>query len=531
MDFDYVVVGAGSAGCVLAARLSEDPALRVCLVEAGKRDDSQLIEIPFGAGIMLPSRLYNWAFETVPQPGLNGRRGYQPRGKVLGGSSSINAMIYIRGHAKDYDDWAALGNPGWGWSDLLPVFKRMEHNERGADEFHGTGGVLNVADARSAHPMSHAFVESGAQAGFRKNADFNGAEQEGVGIYQVTQKAGRRWSAAHAYLRGAETRPNLKILTQVHATRLVLEAKTCTGVEVAGPQGRMILNASAEVIVAAGTFGSPQLLLLSGIGPRDEIAPHGIAQSHELPGVGRNLRDHIDFICGYASPCTDLIGFSPRGLFNMARAWGEFRRSGTGPLASNFAEAGGFLKTDPALERPDVQLHFVTGLVDDHARKRHYRLGFSCHVCVLRPRSIGSVGLASTDPLAPPRIDPAFLAHADDLAILTRGARLMQRILEQPALAPFRTRGLYGIPPASEAELEQMLRERSDTVYHPVGTCKMGVDEMAVVDPQLRVRGIERLRVADASIMPTLIGGNTNAPSMMIGEKAAEFIRAARSGA
>jgi choline dehydrogenase-like flavoprotein len=527
MDIDYIVVGAGSAGCALAARLSEDPSMRVCLVEAGKRDDSQLIHMPFGAAVILPSRLYNWAFKTVPQPGLNGRRGYQPRGKVIGGSSSINAMVYIRGHAKDYDDWAALGNPGWGWTDVLPVFKRMEHNERGADEFHGTGGPLNVADPRSAHPMSHAFVEAGVQAGFRRNTDFNGIEQEGVGVYQVTQKAGRRWSASQAYLRGAEQRHNLRILTRAHATRLMLAGKTCTGVEVLGPEGRIVLNASREVIVAGGVFGSPQLLLLSGIGPREELAPHGIAQVHELPGVGRNLRDHIDFIAGYESSRTDLIGFSPRGMLNMARAWGEYRRTASGPFASNFAEAGGFLKTDPAMERPDLQLHFVIGLVDDHARKRHFRLGFSCHVCVLRPKSIGSVGLASADPLAPPRIDPAFLAQREDVATLARGARLMHRILEQPALAPFRKRGLYGIPPESDADLERMLRERSDTVYHPVGTCKMGTDEMAVVDPQLRVRGIERLRVADASIMPTLIGGNTNAPAMLIGEKAAEMIRAA----
>jgi choline dehydrogenase-like flavoprotein len=525
MDFDYVVVGGGSAGCAIAARLSEDRVTRVCLVEAGKRDDSKLIDMPFGAAVILPTRIYNWAFETVPQPGLNGRRGYQPRGKVLGGSSSINAMVYMRGHAGDYDDWAALGNPGWGWSDLLPIFKRNENNERGADEFHGAGGPLNVADARSAHPMSHAFVESGVQAGFRRNSDFNGADQEGVGMYQVTQRAGKRWNATKAYLRGTEARPNLKVLTRVHVTRLAMQGRVCTGIEALGPDGRLRLDAAREVIVAAGSFGSPQLLLLSGIGPREELAPHGIAQVHELPGVGRNLRDHIDFIAGYASPRTDLIGFSPRGLLNMARAWSEYRRSSSGAFASNFAEAGGFLKTDPALERPDVQLHFVIGLVDDHARKRHFRLGFSCHVCVLRPKSVGTVGLASADPLAAPRIDPAFLTHREDIATLARGARLMHRILEQPALAPFRGRGLYGIPPASDADLERMLRERSDTVYHPVGTCKMGSDEMAVVDPQLRVRGIERLRVADASIMPTLIGGNTNAPAMVIGEKAAALIR------
>jgi len=522
-EFDYVVIGAGSGGCALAARLSEDPAVTVCLVEAGRRDDSALIHCPFGAAVILPSPLfYNWAFKTVPQSGLNGRRGYQPRGKVLGGSSSINAMVYIRGHAGDYDDWAALGNAGWSWAEVLPVFKRMEHNERGADGFHGTGGPLNVADPLAPHPLSRAFVEAGVQAGFRRNPDFNGAEQEGVGLYQVTQKDGRRWSAAQAYLRAAEGRPNLTVLTKARALRLRTEGKACAGVQTThGP-----LRARRETIVACGTFGSPQLLLLSGIGPRAQIEPHGIALVHELPGVGCNLRDHIDFISGYRTSCTDLLGYSARGLLNMARAFAEYRRSARGPMRSNFAEAGGFLKTAPGLERPDVQLHFIIGLIDDHARKRHFRLGYSCHVCVLRPKSTGSVALASADPLAAPRIDPAFLAAPEDLASLAEGARTMWRILEQPALAPFRGDSLYGAPQASPGNLEQMLRERADTVYHPVGTCKMGSDPMAVVDARLRVRGIERLRVADASVMPTLIGGNTNAASMMIGERAADFIRA-----
>ncbi|MBI2754815.1 MAG: GMC family oxidoreductase N-terminal domain-containing protein [Betaproteobacteria bacterium] len=520
MDFDYVVVGGGSAGCALAARLSENPAVSVCLAEAGGEGRSFLIDTPVMLAVTVPRRLHNWAFETVPQPGLGGRKGYQPRGKGLGGSSAINAMVYIRGHAQDYDDWAAAGNRGWAWRDVLPIFKRSEHNERGGDALHGSGGPLNVADLRSPNPSAIAFVDAGVQAGNPRNPDFNGASQHGVGLYQVTQKNGRRWSAARAYLDPAAGRPNLTVVTRAHALRLIVEGKACLGVETT----HGALHARRETIVCAGSFGSPQLLLLSGIGPRGELEPHGIALRHELPGVGRNLQDHPDYVIGYLSNAPGLLGLTVRGLTNLAKGYVEYRRTGSGILSSNIAEAGAFLKSDAQLERPDLQLHYTIGLVADHGRDRTPRYGFSCHVCVLRPKSRGRVRLASPDPFAAPRIDPAFLAVEEDARLLLRGVKMTLEILGQRALAPFRGANVFGEEGASDTTLAALIRDRADTLYHPVGTCRMGTDEWAVVDPELRVRGIERLRVADASIMPALIGGNTNAPTIMIAEKAAELI-------
>jgi choline dehydrogenase-like flavoprotein len=522
-EFDYVVVGGGSAGCAVAARLAEDAALRVCLVEAGGDGRSFLIDTPILLAVTVPRRLHNWAFETEPQPGLGGRRGYQPRGKALGGSSAINAMIYMRGHPGDYDDWAAAGNPGWSWRDVLPVYRRGEHNERGADEYHGTGGPLNVADVRSPNPVSLAFVEAGVQAGHPGNADFNGASQSGVGLYQVTQKNGRRWSAARAYLDAARGGGNLTVLTGTQALRLHVDGTTCLGVETT----RGTLRARRETILSGGTFGSPQLLLLSGIGPGGELARHRIALRHELPGVGENLQDHPDYVIGYLSPAPGLLGLTPRGLMNLAGGIGDFRRHGRGILSSNIAEAGGFLAAEPGLERPNLQLHFTIGLVADHGRDRTPRYGFSCHVCVLRPKSRGRVALRSADPLAPPLIDPAFFAEEDDAAQLVRGVELTMEILRQPALAPFRGANVFGEDWITGDALVDLVRQRADTVYHPAGTCRMGAADDAVVDAQLRVRGIERLRVADASVMPTLIGGNTNAPAMMIGERCADFLRRA----
>ncbi len=395
-EFDYVVVGGGSAGCALAARLSEDPARSVCLVEAGGDGRSVLIDTPVLLALTVPWPIHNWAFETEPQPGLAGRRGYQPRGKALGGSSAINAMVYMRGHAQDYDDWAAAGCAGWGWSDVLPVFKRSEHNERGADAWHGVGGPLNVADVRSPNPISLAFVEAGVEAGHARNADFNGARQDGAGLYQVTQKNGRRWSAARAYLDPAAGRPNLVVRTGAHALRLLLDGKTCVGV--ATTHGE--LRARRETIVACGAFGSPQLLLLSGIGPAAELARHGIRLVHESPGVGESLQDHPDYVIGYRSAAPGLLGLTARGLWNLAAAIGPFRREGRGLFTSNIAEAGGFFASEPGLARPDLQWHFTIGLVADHGRDRTPRYGFSCHVCVLRPKSRGRVGLASADPRA-----------------------------------------------------------------------------------------------------------------------------------
>ncbi len=532
MKFDYVIVGGGSAGATLASRLSEDPAVTVCLLEAGGQGDSILVRAPIGIAVMLPGRpkINNWAFETVPQAGLKGRRGYQPRGKALGGSSAINAMLYVRGHRTDYDDWANLGCEGWSYQDVLPYFLRSEANERGADSWHGDAGPLQVSDQRSPRPISHAFIQAASELQFRANDDFNGPEQEGVGLYQVTQfhnheKNGERCSAAAAYLHPHAGRANLTILTKAHATKIEFEGKRATGVRyrVGGAEKRV--EAKREIILCGGAFASPQLLQLSGVGRPGDIQRHGIGMVHELPGVGQNLRDHLDFILAYRSKDTDMLGIGAAGTVALVKHILQWRKDGTGLIASPFAEVGAFLKTDRSLNRPDIQLHFVVSIVEDHVRKLYLGYGYSCHVCVVRPRSTGEVFLESADPMAAPGIDPRYLSDPGDLQVLIKGAKMTRAILEAPAMAKFRHKELHTKDGMSDAEWEGQIRSRADTIYHPVGTCKMGVDEMAVVDPQLRVRGLEGLRVVDASIFPTLIGGNTNAPTIMVAEKAADMIR------
>jgi len=524
--FDYLILGGGSAGCALAGRLSEDPSLSVALLEAGGRGDSALITTPIAVVAMLPSTLNNWAFQTVPQPGLNGRRGYQPRGRALGGTSAINAMVYVRGHRLDYDHWAALGNRGWGYEDVLPYFKRAECNTRGADDYHGDAGPLSVADLRTDSPFHDRYRRAAEEAGFALNADFNAAEQEGLGVYQVTQVNGERCSAARAYVlpqRG--TRPNLQVLTQTRAQRILFEGRRAIGVEVLRGKRRETLQARREVIVCAGSFHSPQLLMLSGIGDGEALQRLGIETRHHLPGVGRNLHDHIDFIFGYQIDSLDLLGFSLRGTLRLVREFGRYRRERRGMLTTNFAECGGFLKLAPESPAPDVQLHFVVGIVDDHARKLRFEHGLSCHVCLLRPKSRGRVSLASASAADAPLIDPAFYAEAEDLERMVAGYKLTRRLLEAPSLSSLYKKDLFTAGIETDEQIRGVLRARSDTVYHPVGSCKMGVDPLAVVDPELRVHGIEALRVVDASIMPTLIGGNTNAAAIMIGEKAADMIR------
>jgi choline dehydrogenase-like flavoprotein len=524
MEFDYIIIGAGSAGCVLANRLSADPAVSVCLLEAGPRDWSPLIHAPAGLAAILPTRHVNWAFDTVPQPGLGGRIGYQPRGKALGGSSSINGMIYIRGHHSDYDDWVDLGNQGWGFRDVLPYFRKSQLHHLGASEYHGADGELYVGKIQ-AHAATHAFIEAARQAGHSANDDFNGAEQEGIGQYEVTIRDGRRWSAATAFLtpiRGQ--RDNLTVLTDTLAERILLQGKQATGVQVRLKGRSQALKARKEVLVCAGTFGSPQLLMLSGIGPEAELKPQGIAVQHELPGVGQNLYDHPDVVLGYKSRDNSLLGYSLGGSLKMGSAALQYLANRRGPLASNFAEGGGFLKTDASLARPDIQLHSVVSILDNHNRTLHWGHGFSCHVCVLRPKSVGSVGLQSADPSAPPRIDPNFLGHDHDVQTLLKGYRMAREIIDQPAMARFGLQDMYGAGLHSDEQLIELLRRRTDSIYHPIGTCKMGHDEMAVVDGQLRVHGMHNLRVVDASIMPTLVGGNTNAPTIMVAERAAEWI-------
>ena len=528
--FDYIIVGGGSAGCVLAARLSEDRDTSVCLVEAGPPDKSVLIHCPAGLAVLAKNGQANWGFETVPQPGLGGRRGYQPRGKVLGGSSSVNAMIYLRGQREDYDGWAAAGNPGWGWADVLPHFLKAEHNERGADTFHATGGPLNVMDLRSPSRFGPVFVRAGEQAGHPVNPDFNGARQEGVGLYQVTHKNGERCSAAKAYLTPALGRPNLQVLTGVQATRVLFEGRRATGVEIQEGGARRTLQARREVLLSAGALQSPQLLMLSGIGPGAELQRHGIEVRHDLPGVGQHLHDHVDVVQVVDAPhVTDLFGLSLSGAWQVLQGIWEWRQWRRGMLTTNFAEAGGFIRSQPGEARPDLQLHFVIGKLIDHGRKTVFGHGYSCHVCLLQPKSRGRLTLASADPLAAPAIDPAFFAERDDLERLVRGFKLMRGILAQPALAGLRGRELPASAGAvTDEQIEAFIRGHADTIYHPVGTCRMGPGERDVVDAALRVHGVEGLRVVDASIMPTIVSGNTNAPVIMIGEKAADLIRAGR---
>ncbi|OMI08770.1 glucose-methanol-choline oxidoreductase [Bradyrhizobium brasilense] len=526
--FDFVVVGAGSGGCAVAGRLSEDPATSVALLDAGGTNDNWVVTTPGALVLMVAGTVNNWAFNTVPQKGLNGRIGYQPRGKGLGGSSAINAMVYIRGHRADYDHWAALGNTGWAFADVLPYFKRSEDNSDFDGEYHGKGGPLAVNKLRSGNPIQQTFLQAAQEAQFRIREDFNADDHEGLGIYQVTQRNGERWSAARAYVHPhIGRRPNLRVETNAHATRILFEGKRAVGVEYRQGKELKQIHARREVLLAAGAFQSPQLLMLSGVGDAAALGKHGLASVHHLPGVGQNLQDHPDFIFGYMSDNPNFAGISLKGMPRLVRAIMQYRRERRGPLTSNFAECGGFLKTRPDLDIPDIQLHFGMAMVDDHGRKRHGGTGFSCHVCLLRPKSRGSVALAGSDPMQAPLIDPNFLGEEADLESMVAGYKTTRRLMEAPALRALQQKDVFTSNVRTDDDIRSILRERVDTVYHPVGTCKMGTgDPLAVVDPKLRVHGLEGLRVVDASIMPTLIGGNTNAPTIMIGEKAADMIRA-----
>ena len=494
------------------------------MLEAGGRNTGLRTRIP--AFLAFQTDKTNWNYETVPQAGLNGRRGHQPRGKGLGGSSAINAMIYIRGNRYDYDNWAALGCPGWSYDEVLPWFKRAEHNVRGADDFHGAEGPLWVSEQRFANPGSLDFIEAGASLQIPRNADFNGARQEGIGLYQVTQKDGERWSSARAFLGDKPRRPNLDILTGVTVERVLFDEGRAWGVAYLQDGQSKVMRARRGVILAGGVFGTPHVLMLSGIGPGAHLREHGIAVRIDRPAVGGNLQDHIDYVAAFETPGTGFVGNSLRGTLNMGGALIQWLRKREGMMTTPFAEAGAFLTVTPDAPAPDVQLHFVVAALEDHGRAKVPGHGFSCHVCVLRPESTGTVRLASGDARATPLIDPAFFSDARDMDVMKRGVRAMYRILRAPELNKHGGVDRYPIDLNDDEALERLIRARADTVYHPVGTARMGSDDAAVCDPRLRVRGVEGLYIADASVMPKLVSGNTNAPSIMIGERCADFVAA-----
>jgi choline dehydrogenase len=526
-EFDYIVIGAGSAGCVLANRLSADPDVKVLLLEAGPRDWHPFIHMPAGLAKLVGKKGVNWDYTTEPQAHLDGRRMWWPRGKVLGGSSSINAMCYIRGVPGDYDEWASLGAEGWNWDTVLPYFRLAEGNQRGGDALHGGDGPLKVSDHRYVNELSKVFVEAAGQAGHARNADFNGSAQEGFGLYQVTQTNGARCSTAVAYLDPAKPRANLTVRTHALTQRIDFDRARATGVSYLHRGRPASAKARREVLLCGGAINSPQLLMLSGIGASGELRRHGIDVRVDLPGVGANLQDHLD-VCTLQH-ATKRVTYDR--VSDARIAFDYFLRGHSGPGTSNIAEAGGFVRSRLAPDaRADVQFHFVPAMLDDHGRHRLPGDGYTLHACFLRPRSRGRIGLASANPADKARIQPDYLSDAEgfDLAMMLECAKLSRELFAQKAFDAYRGAPIFPARSnASDEELLAFIRAKAETVYHPVGSCRMGAadDAGAVLDPQLRVRGVDGLRVVDASVMPKLIGGNTNAPTIMIAERAADLIR------
>jgi len=518
--FDYIIIGAGSAGCVLANRLTEDNQCSVLLLEAGGPDSKQEVHIPIAFPTLFKSEC-DWAYETEAQAALHQRRLYWPRGKMLGGSSSMNGMIYIRGNAQDYEDWKALGNPGWGYADLLPYFKQAQNQERGSSEFHGVGGPLNVTDLRRVNPLSHIFIRAALDTDLARCDDFNGAQQEGVGFYQVTQRQGQRHSAADAYLKPVLRRANLTVQTHAHATRLIFAGTRVTGAEYIHNGAIIQQGAAREVLLCGGAVNSPQLLMLSGIGPAEHLSAMGVPVVVDLPGVGKNLQDHLLVSVNYQCQ-------QPITLMGADTLWNrlQYMLLRQGPLTSNIGEAGAFVKTQTHLALPNLQLTFAPVYSMCHGFANPQGEGFSIGLYQLRPKSRGEITLRAFDPLRAPMIQPHYLDHSDDLQTLVEGVKVARRIIHMHGFDRFRGAELWPGPEVeSDEEIVEFIRNTAETLYHPVGTCKMGDDPLAVTDQRLRVRGVEGLRVVDASIMPTLISGNPNAPTIMIGEKAADLIK------
>ncbi len=525
LEFDYVVVGAGSAGCVLANRLSADGKHKVLLLEAGPKDTNIWIHVPLGYGKLFKDKTVNWMYQTEPEPGLDGRSVFQPRGKVLGGSSSINGLLYVRGQHEDYNRWRQRGNVGWGYDDVLPYFKRAENQQRGADDYHAVSGPLPVSDWRHDDPLSEAFVKAAVEAGLPYNTDFNGATQEGAGFFQTTTLRGRRASSAFCYLRPAKRRANLHIETDALAQRIVFEGRRARAVEFRQHGRVRTARARREILVASGAYNSPQLLQLSGVGPAELLKRHGIDIVLDAPGVGNDLQDHMQvrivMRCSQRITLNDIVHHPLRRVLAGAH-YVAFRK---GPLTIAAGTAGAFFKTDPRLASPDIQIHFIPFSTDKMGEQLHTYSGFTASVCQLRPESRGSLKIRSADPAAPPEIRINYLASETDRRANVDGLRILRKILAAPALQPYVTDEAYpGSKVIADEDILAYCRQTGSTIYHPTSTCRMGNDALAVVDERLRVRGIEGLRVVDASIMPDLVSGNTNAPVIMIAEKASDMI-------